>query len=241
MTQELTMGPNVFTEESEAHAPTIVRSLCQSGAQRNDTHMPLLFEQIYFDMSTGVRITNLMSYGAEDELLLTYSFANGSEDNSEIHSRVICLCFSRLIDSLVPGAVPAGKPKPSAKELNALIGKEMDKHLEIFRGWSRRGSCKFGRGRSISTSNINGETSFRPVGLRAQGNWLAYEDLTLTAIATNVRRYGWARQRTHQPKMETRIVRVAMSVRDKPATLYLFGKASATFAYLHPPRPLAVE
>ncbi|KAJ7753242.1 DUF1857-domain-containing protein [Mycena metata] len=93
MTRELTMGPNTFTEESEGYAPTIM----------------------YMEMSTGLRITNIVSYGAEDELLLTYSFGNG-----------------------LPG-VPADKPKPSAKELNAIIGKAMDKGIETFRELAKEG------------------------------------------------------------------------------------------------------
>ncbi|KAJ7159653.1 hypothetical protein C8R46DRAFT_1224230 [Mycena filopes] len=55
-----------------------------------ESHAPIM----YFGTSTGVRITNLISYGADDELLLTYSFANG-----------------------LP-YVPADQPKPSAKDLN---------------------------------------------------------------------------------------------------------------------------
>ncbi|KAJ7152358.1 hypothetical protein C8R46DRAFT_1042649 [Mycena filopes] len=39
-----------------------------------ESHAPTI---MYFETSTGVRITNLITYGADDELLLTYSFANG--------------------------------------------------------------------------------------------------------------------------------------------------------------------
>ncbi|KAJ7817344.1 hypothetical protein B0H14DRAFT_2602062 [Mycena olivaceomarginata] len=47
---------SILTESIETHAPTIV----------------------YFEMKeTGLRVTNTISYGPADELLLTYSFANG--------------------------------------------------------------------------------------------------------------------------------------------------------------------
>ncbi|KAJ7714429.1 hypothetical protein B0H16DRAFT_1477999 [Mycena metata] len=74
-------------------------------------------ERMYMEMSTGLRITNIVSYGAEDELLLTYSFGNG-----------------------LPG-VPADKPRPSAKELNrdAIIGKAMDKGIKTFRELAKEG------------------------------------------------------------------------------------------------------
>jgi hypothetical protein len=34
---------------------------------------------MYLEMNNGIRITNLISYGPNNELLLTYTFANGSE------------------------------------------------------------------------------------------------------------------------------------------------------------------
>ncbi|KAJ7164383.1 hypothetical protein C8R46DRAFT_311686 [Mycena filopes] len=64
---------------------------------------------MYFEVSTGMRITNLISYGANNELLLTYSFANG-----------------------LP-YVPPGQPKPSAEELNVLLAKDLDRTLAMFR------------------------------------------------------------------------------------------------------------
>ncbi|KAJ7487884.1 DUF1857-domain-containing protein [Mycena latifolia] len=70
---------------------------------------------MYYEMSTGLRITNIISYGPNDEMLLTYSFANG-----------------------LPG-VPADKPKPSAKELNETIGKAVDRGLGIFRQMVKEG------------------------------------------------------------------------------------------------------
>jgi hypothetical protein len=65
--------------------------------------------QVYFEMNTGIyphffeelrgdaelhvlgiRVTNVVSYGPDDELLLTYGFANGStclyHDTAEYHS-----------------------------------------------------------------------------------------------------------------------------------------------------------
>ncbi|KAJ7643254.1 hypothetical protein B0H17DRAFT_1216160 [Mycena rosella] len=89
LVRELTLphSPDIIKEEIASHAATIM----------------------YFEMSTGLRITNVISYGPENELLLTYSFANG-----------------------LPG-VPADKPKPSAEVLNAIIGKALSNGLVIFR------------------------------------------------------------------------------------------------------------
>ncbi|KAF7350310.1 DUF1857-domain-containing protein [Mycena venus] len=89
LVREVTFGnsPNVIKEEIEAHPSTIV----------------------YFEMNTGTRVTNIVSYGPDDELLLTYGFANG-----------------------VPG-VPADKPKPSAKELNAVVGKTVEGSIVVIR------------------------------------------------------------------------------------------------------------
>ncbi|KAJ6608279.1 hypothetical protein B0H10DRAFT_2068262 [Mycena sp. CBHHK59/15] len=80
-------GPDVVVEEIEAHGATIV----------------------YFEMNTGIRVTNVVSYGPNDEMLLTYGFANG-----------------------IPG-VPADKPKPTAKELNATIGKSVERSIAVIR------------------------------------------------------------------------------------------------------------
>ncbi|KAJ7848646.1 pectin lyase fold/virulence factor [Mycena olivaceomarginata] len=80
---------SILTESIETYAPTIV----------------------YFEMKeTGLRVTNTISYGPADELLLTYSFANG-----------------------IPG-VAADKPKPSAKELNAGVDKALERSLSVIRG-----------------------------------------------------------------------------------------------------------
>ncbi|KAJ7752447.1 DUF1857-domain-containing protein [Mycena maculata] len=87
LVREVTMGTTVITENIEMHAPAIV----------------------YFEMSTGIRITNVVSHGPAGELLLTYCFANG-----------------------IPG-VPADKPRPSAEELNATIGKAVDRSIAIVR------------------------------------------------------------------------------------------------------------
>ncbi|KAJ6529191.1 DUF1857-domain-containing protein [Mycena vulgaris] len=87
--KELTLANSgqVIEQNVEAHAATIM----------------------YFELSTGTRITNVISHGPDDEIFLTQSFANG-----------------------LPG-VPGDKPKPSAKELNAAIGKVVDKSIGIIR------------------------------------------------------------------------------------------------------------
>ncbi|KAJ7041579.1 DUF1857-domain-containing protein [Mycena alexandri] len=87
--REVTFGnsPEIVTEDIEAHASTIV----------------------YFEMNTGIRVTNVVSYGPNDELLLTYGFANG-----------------------IPG-IAADKPKPSAKELNAIVGKSVEGSIAVVR------------------------------------------------------------------------------------------------------------
>ncbi|KAJ7152604.1 DUF1857-domain-containing protein [Mycena crocata] len=89
LVREVTFGssPEIVTEEIEAHASTIV----------------------YFEMNTGIRVTNVVSYGTADEILLTYGFANG-----------------------IPG-IPADKPKPSAKELNAIVGKSVEGSIAVVR------------------------------------------------------------------------------------------------------------
>ncbi|KAJ7603566.1 DUF1857-domain-containing protein [Roridomyces roridus] len=86
-------SPNVVTEEIEAHESTIV----------------------YFEMNTGTRVTNVISYGPDDEILLTYGFANG-----------------------IP-AVPADKPKPSIKELNATVGKSVEGSIAVVRQMVKEG------------------------------------------------------------------------------------------------------
>jgi hypothetical protein len=49
-----------------------------------------MYDQAYFDMNTGNRITNIVSHGADGELLLTYTFAKfvpgyhaGPEDDAK--------------------------------------------------------------------------------------------------------------------------------------------------------------
>ncbi|KAJ7140356.1 DUF1857-domain-containing protein [Mycena filopes] len=77
-----------------------------------ESHSPTI---MYFETCTGMRITNVISYGANNELLLTYSFANG-----------------------LP-YVPADQPKPSAKELNVMLAKDLDRTLTMFREAVREG------------------------------------------------------------------------------------------------------
>ncbi|KAK7046549.1 DUF1857-domain-containing protein [Favolaschia claudopus] len=95
LTREVTFGtnPQVITEEIEGHAATIV----------------------YFEMHTGSRVTNIVSYGPDDQLLLTYGFANG-----------------------IPG-IPSDKPKPSAKELNDMIGKAVEHGIDVVRQMVKEG------------------------------------------------------------------------------------------------------
>ncbi|KAJ7460110.1 DUF1857-domain-containing protein [Mycena galericulata] len=95
LVREVTFGNSteIVTEEIDAHAATIV----------------------YFEMNTGIRVTNVVSYGPSDELLLTYGFANG-----------------------IPG-VPADKPKPSAKELNATVGKGVEGSIAVVRQMVKEG------------------------------------------------------------------------------------------------------
>ncbi|KAJ7866686.1 hypothetical protein B0H13DRAFT_2561173 [Mycena leptocephala] len=59
---------------------------------------------MYFEINTGLRITHTISYGPNDELLLTYTFSNWT----------------------APGAAP-DEPKPSAKELNEIVGRALDR------------------------------------------------------------------------------------------------------------------
>ncbi|KAJ6529157.1 DUF1857-domain-containing protein [Mycena vulgaris] len=86
-------SPQIVTEDIQAHASTIV----------------------YFEMDTGTRVTNVISYGPGDEIFLTYGFANG-----------------------IPG-VAADKPKPSAKELNATVGKSVEGSIAVVRQMVKEG------------------------------------------------------------------------------------------------------
>lgn len=57
--------------------------------------------QAYFEMpSTGIRITNVLSYDTNDELVLTFSFANGIPG------------YSGAVDSV--------------KELNGVVGRGVE-------------------------------------------------------------------------------------------------------------------
>ncbi|KAJ6529158.1 DUF1857-domain-containing protein, partial [Mycena vulgaris] len=95
LVHEVTFGksPQIITEDIQAHASTIV----------------------YFEMDTGMRVTNVISYGPGDEIFLTYCFANG-----------------------IPG-VAADKPKPSAKELNANFGKSVERGIAVVRQMVKEG------------------------------------------------------------------------------------------------------
>ncbi|KAJ7129111.1 DUF1857-domain-containing protein [Mycena filopes] len=95
LVREVTFGnsPKIITEQIEAHASAIV----------------------YFEMNTGGRVTNVVSYGPDGEMLLTYCFANG-----------------------IPG-IPGDKPQPSAKELNAILGKSVEGSLAVMRQMVKEG------------------------------------------------------------------------------------------------------
>ncbi|KAJ7207235.1 DUF1857-domain-containing protein [Mycena pura] len=64
---------------------------------------------VYFEMDTGKRVTNVVSYGESGELLLTYAFGNG-----------------------IPG-IPDDEPKPSAGDLNARMGKSVEGSIAVIR------------------------------------------------------------------------------------------------------------
>lgn len=66
-------------------------------------------KQVYFTMDTGIQVANVLSYGADDELLLTYSFAGG-----------------------IPG-IDASKPKPSSQELSRTIGGAVQGSIDVIR------------------------------------------------------------------------------------------------------------
>lgn len=66
-------------------------------------------------MSTGIRITNLISYGSNQELLLTFSFANG-----------------------IPGVAPG--ETPSIEELSNRIGAGVKHSIEKIRDLVRDGT-----------------------------------------------------------------------------------------------------
>ncbi|KAJ7751768.1 hypothetical protein DFH07DRAFT_960830 [Mycena maculata] len=87
LVREVVVGSEVMTETIELHAAAIA----------------------YYEMNTGVRITNLLSHGPGGELLLSYCFANG-----------------------IPG-VSADKPKPATRELNTQVGKAVEKTIGIIR------------------------------------------------------------------------------------------------------------
>ncbi|KAJ7274879.1 DUF1857-domain-containing protein [Mycena rebaudengoi] len=99
-------GKNLVREVKFKHAPDVVVT------ETVEAHESTI---VYFEMNTGNRVTNIVSYGVEDELFLTYGFANG-----------------------IPG-VPADKPKPSAKELNAQLGKSVEGSISVVRQMVKEG------------------------------------------------------------------------------------------------------
>ncbi|KAF8890620.1 hypothetical protein BD779DRAFT_1516055 [Infundibulicybe gibba] len=71
----------------------------------------------YFEISSvGARITNVLSYDGDNNMLLTFTFANG-----------------------IPGFEP-GKGRPGAEELNKTIGKGVEHTIERIRQLAREGT-----------------------------------------------------------------------------------------------------
>ncbi|KAJ7436079.1 hypothetical protein B0H11DRAFT_2365881 [Mycena galericulata] len=68
---------------------------------------------MYHEVSNGLRIVTVMSRGAAGELLLTFSSANRE--------------------------LPASKPKPTAEEENARVGKVLEKTISMFREMASEG------------------------------------------------------------------------------------------------------
>jgi hypothetical protein len=89
--------------------------------------------KVYFEADTGHRILNIISYGPENELLLTYCFPNGSKFVSPFVSHGFELNLAP-----VP-SVPSDKPKPNAKELNATMGKNVEGSLVVMRQMVKEG------------------------------------------------------------------------------------------------------
>ncbi|KAJ7227621.1 DUF1857-domain-containing protein [Mycena rebaudengoi] len=99
-------GKNAVREVKFKYAPDVVVS------ETIEPHEPTV---VYFEADTGHRILNIISYGPENELLLTYCFSNG-----------------------IP-SVPSDKPKPNAKELNATMGKNVEGSLVVVRQMVKEG------------------------------------------------------------------------------------------------------
>lgn len=75
------------------------------------------FRQAYFEISsTGIRITNVLSYDADGELVLTFTFANG-----------------------IPGFA-SGQALPAPKELNKIVGGGVENTIKRIRELAREGS-----------------------------------------------------------------------------------------------------
>lgn len=66
--------------------------------------------------STGIRITNILSYNVDGELVLTFSFANG-----------------------IPG-FPAGKSLPDAQALNRSVGGGIEHTIRRIRELAQEGA-----------------------------------------------------------------------------------------------------
>lgn len=96
-----------MVEDVEWHDSTIVRP----GPLSSLHPMLIPSSQVYFEMASGSRITNLVSYNEAGELLLTFSFANGLPP---------------------PGLGPDGEPLPVEK-LNEALGGGIESTLRVIR------------------------------------------------------------------------------------------------------------
>jgi len=101
-------GCDVVSDEGNK----VVRSISFNNAPPVEERVELFPNAvIYFEIpSTGHRITNLVSYNADGELVLTFAFANG-----------------------IPGGPPPGAPIPSVEEMNKMVGGLIERTIERMR------------------------------------------------------------------------------------------------------------
>ncbi|KAJ6530218.1 hypothetical protein B0H19DRAFT_1082614 [Mycena capillaripes] len=103
LVQEITVFNEVLMENFEIH-PQIITYL-ESDAREH------AYSELTIDSKLDHRVTNLLSYGPADELLLTFLISFG----------------------IVSSRIPDDEPKPSAKELNKLLGEYADRTIVILR------------------------------------------------------------------------------------------------------------
>ncbi|KAG5352480.1 hypothetical protein C0989_002114 [Termitomyces sp. Mn162] len=105
----MTFVPMITSSEVLSDEGTkVVRSVRFNNGEPVTEHIELHANTIaYFEMeSTGIRITNVLSYNEEGELILTFSFANG---------------------------VPVPVEGKTAQELNDMMGKGVEHSIQRFR------------------------------------------------------------------------------------------------------------